>query len=268
MVGRVKRDRNASLCQISSKSVKPLPIWASFRFFQDGGCPPSEICYGRVRTTHEGYLVVFITVQNLVGIDAAVLIICMFCDFTSLAWKRLFTPPKLGFWGIWPLNGEPYQRNPKRHTLRESASFERKSVDVNTGVELPCSPWLTELHIEPSTRPVGTARGHGCPKLHPFDGPWTWQQPVNTSNALSNPCNIIKLPFNGLFYRTIRRILLEQETMGWQWHRLDYMHIICTSLQTDNHTNISYPVFYRPDALPDTQPTVSRHCNKCMLFWA
>jgi len=30
-------------------------------------------------------LVVFIAVQNSVGIDAAVLIICMFFDFTSLA---------------------------------------------------------------------------------------------------------------------------------------------------------------------------------------
>jgi len=23
--------------------------------------------------------------------------------------------------------------------------------------------------------------------------------------------------------------------MGWQWHQLDHMQIICTSLQTDNH---------------------------------
>jgi len=73
---------------------------AIFRFFQDGGRPPSWICDERVWTTHEGNLVVFITVQNLVGIDAAVLIICMFFDFTSLAGERLFTPPKLGFWGI------------------------------------------------------------------------------------------------------------------------------------------------------------------------
>jgi len=27
--------------------------------------------------------------------------------------------------------------------------------------------------------------------------------------------------------------------MGWQWHQLDHMQIICTSLQTDNHTSIS-----------------------------
>jgi len=38
-----------------------------------------------VRTTHEGPLVVFIVVQNLVGIDAVALIICMFFYFTYLA---------------------------------------------------------------------------------------------------------------------------------------------------------------------------------------
>jgi len=33
--------------------------------------------------------------------------------------------------------------------------------------------------------------------------------------------------------------LLEQEMMGWQWHQLDQMQIICTLLQTDNHTSTS-----------------------------
>ena len=33
---------------------------------------------------------------------------------------------------------------------------------------------------------------------------------------------------------------------------------ICTSLQTDNHTNTSSLSFYRPDVLPDAQPTVSK----------
>ena len=45
---------------------------AIFRFFQDGGRPPSWICYVCVWTTQEGHLVVFIAVQNLVGIDAVV----------------------------------------------------------------------------------------------------------------------------------------------------------------------------------------------------
>ena len=47
--------------------------------------------------------------------------------------------------------------------------------------------------------------------------------------------------------------------MGWQWHQLDHMQIICTSLQTDNHASTSPLSFYRPDALPATQPTASKH---------
>jgi len=27
--------------------------------------------------------------------------------------------------------------------------------------------------------------------------------------------------------------------MGWQWHQLDHMQIICTSLQTDNQVSTS-----------------------------
>ena len=60
---------------------------------------PSWICNACVGTTHEGYLVLFITVQSLAGIDAVVLIICAFFDFASLAWKRLFTPQNWGFLG-------------------------------------------------------------------------------------------------------------------------------------------------------------------------
>jgi len=40
--------------------------------FYDGGCPPSWICFQRLWTTHEAYLVVVIDVQNLVGIHAEV----------------------------------------------------------------------------------------------------------------------------------------------------------------------------------------------------
>jgi len=32
-------------------------------------------------------------------------------------------------------------------------------------------------------------------------------------------------------------ILLEQEMMGWYWHQLDHMQIICTLLQIDNHAS-------------------------------
>jgi len=51
--------------------------------------------------------------------------------------------------------------------------------------------------------------------------------------------------------------------MGWQWHQLDHMQITCTSLQTDNHASTSSLNFYRPDALPDAQLTVSNcQCTK------
>jgi len=32
-------------------------------------------------------------------------------------------------------------------------------------------------------------------------------------------------------------MLMKQEIMGWQWHQLDYIQIICTSLHTDNHAS-------------------------------
>jgi len=44
---------------------------------------------------------------------------------------------------------------------------------------------------------------------------------------------------------------MKQETLGWQWHQLDHMQIICTLLQTDNHASTSSISFYRLDALPD-----------------
>jgi len=43
---------------------------------------------------------------------------------------------------------------------------------------------------------------------------------------------------------------------GWQWHQLDNMQIICTSLQTDNHASTSPLNFF---ALPATQSTASKH---------
>ena len=44
----------------------------------------------------------------------------------------------------------------------------------------------------------------------------------------------------------------------WQWHQLRDMQV-CTSLQTDNHARTSPLSFYRPDALPATQTTASKH---------
>ena len=43
-----------------------------------------------------------------------------------------------------------------------------------------------------------------------------------------------------------------------QWQQLGCKQV-CTLLQTDNHASTNRSVFYRPDALPVAQPTVSKH---------
>ena len=70
--------RSASACQISSKSLKPRVRYGDFSIFQDGRRPPSWIGLTHVRTTHEEYLVVFVTVQNLVVIGALISMVCKF----------------------------------------------------------------------------------------------------------------------------------------------------------------------------------------------
>jgi len=46
--------------------------------------------------------------------------------------------------------------------------------------------------------------------------------------------------------------------IGWQWHQLDYMHIIiCISLPAGYHATTSSLGCYRPDALPNAGTTVS-----------
>jgi len=54
--------------------------------------------------------------------------------------------------------------------------------------------------------------------------------------------------------------------LGMQWHQLDHMQTICTSLQTDYHTNTSSLNFYRPDALPDAQPCPAK--IKCLKIFS
>jgi len=114
------------------KSANPLQRYREFFIFPI--CRPSAILdllcgYARVWTTYEEHLAVFIITQNLVGIDAVVSIICIFY-FVSLAWKCLFTPPKL-FLGIFdPLNGSHINKTPKGTFLCESASFEPSCAKI------------------------------------------------------------------------------------------------------------------------------------------
>jgi len=135
-----------------------------------------------------------------------------------------------------------------------------------------------------STLPMNTARRHGL-----------WTRVVCTQQPWTRPCWLAVIsgvhrhfwphvslnvhwyryyyyPFNGLFSRTtwVSRhqkgkpfwILLQQEMVRWQWHQLDHMQIICTSLQADNYASTLPVSFYRPDALPAAQPTASEHWRK------
>jgi len=75
-------------------------------------------------------------------------------------------------------------------------------------------------------------------------------------------------PFNSPLFRTTRVSryqkgktnldFTEARDSEWQWHPLGYMQV-CTSLQTDNHASTPPLIFYRPDALPATQPAASKH---------
>jgi len=50
----------------------------------------------------------------------------------------------------------------------------------------------------------------------------------------------------------------EARDSEWQWHQLGNMQV-CTSLQTGNYASTPPLSFYTPDALPDVQPTASKH---------
>jgi len=54
-------------------------------------------------------------------------------------------------------------------------------------------------------------------------------------------------------------MLLQQEMMGWQWHQLDHMQIICTSLQTGNAGQMPF--------LPPNQQHQSTEGTGCPVQW-
>jgi len=55
----------------------------------------------------------------------------------------------------------------------------------------------------------------------------------------------------------------EARDSEWQWHQPSHMQI-CILSQTDNHASTHHSVFYRPDAFPATQQTVSKHWRKSL----
>ena len=93
---------------------------------------------------------------------------------------------------------------------------------------------------------------------------------MKTVNKINSNTHTHTHPFNGPFSGTIRVSryqkgktnldFTEARDSEWHWHRLGHMQV-CTLLQTDNHASTppTTQFFYRPDALPATQPTASKH---------
>jgi len=53
-------------------------------------------------------------------------------------------------------------------------------------------------------------------------------------------------------------ILLEHDTMGWQWQP-DHMQSLAPRSRQITMPVLYHLMFYRPDALPAAQPTASKH---------
>jgi len=113
-----REGRTASLCQISSKSLKSrLSRWdiTIFRFFQDGGHPPSWICNACVGTTREGpfgglYHCAKFGWNRCSSFDN--MHVFRYCEF------GLKTPQNCFFGVFWPPKwGEMWKISLKRHIL-------------------------------------------------------------------------------------------------------------------------------------------------------
>jgi len=89
--------------------------------------------------------------------------------------------------------------------------------------------------------PFSLLSAHTHTHTHPFNGPLS-----GTTRISQYQKGKTNLDFT------------EARDIECQWHQLGHMQV-CTSLQTDNHASTPPLSFYRPDALPATQPTVSMH---------
>jgi len=95
-----------------------------------------------------------------------------------------------------------------------------------------------------------------------------WSKSYNSGARFTKYLTTHTHPFNGPFSGTTQVSRYQKGKTNldftgardseWQWHQLDHMQV-CSSVQTDNHTSTPPLSFYRPDALPATQPTVSKH---------
>jgi len=97
---------------------------------------PKQTCMGHIWTTHNEFLVVFITVLNLVVSNALVLIIMKILIFVVFGWETFIHAPKIGgLEGFDPLNEMHYQQNPsKPHPCMSLHHLSHKCENSSTGL--------------------------------------------------------------------------------------------------------------------------------------
>jgi len=115
-----------------------------------------------------------------------------------------------------------------------------------------------------------------------WDGPDIDSNPFSDTDPNSDPMHgvynwhwlLLLLLFNALFSRTTwvcwyqkgktsldKNEVRDDGVLEWQWHQLDHMQTICTSLQTDNHTN-TLPLRFLQTGCSSWRPT-----NRVKALW-
>jgi len=92
------RVQRVTMCNRVPKFVaigQVLPRYGDFSFFSI--CRPSAILDSLCSCLDHLLSGLYLFLQNLLGTDAVLSVICMFLDFASLALKCLFTSLKLGY---------------------------------------------------------------------------------------------------------------------------------------------------------------------------
>ena len=151
--------------------------------------------------------------------------------------------------------------------------FDRCWISRSQVISLACFCVDTETHVWPFALSEPVTYTH----THPFNGALSGTTQVSQYQKKPSPTHTRpeydstmthSHPFNGPLSGTtqVSRYQKGKNNLDftgardseWQWHQLGHMQV-CTSLQTDNHASTPPLSFYRPDALPAAQPTVSKH---------
>jgi len=96
-------------------------IIVTFRYLRWRQSVILELLHHNIRTTHEVFSWVYISLSNFMLIRFIVLKIWRFDFFAELAWNAYSSPQNFGFWGSGPLKVISHHRHPKGTSLAGNA---------------------------------------------------------------------------------------------------------------------------------------------------